>query len=194
MAPKKGHIHFPFVFYLGGAYPHKNLERLIFAWNGAHKNLREKTKQDFYLVIAGGKDYFFKRLKDLVVQSKIKNIIFPGFISDRKTLEYLYQEAMFCIFPSLYEGFGLPPLEALKRKKLVLCNKGTCFPEILGGSVIYFDGESVTEISDSIVNTIENLENLKKEYLPKAKETLSKYDWDKMAKETLALYKAVGQK
>ena len=191
---RKEHVRFPFVFYLGGAYPHKNLERLAFAWNGARKNIKEKTKQDFYLVIAGGEDYFFKRLKSLVIQSKIKNITFPGFVSDRKTLEYLYQEALFCIFPSLYEGFGLPPLEALKRKKLVLCNNGTCFPEILGDSVVYFDGCSVTSLSDAIVNTVENLDNLKKEYLPKAKETLQKYSWTKMVKETLKLYQSVGQK
>jgi glycosyltransferase involved in cell wall biosynthesis len=182
-------IKFPFIFYLGGAYPHKNLERLVFAFNGARKSYHEKTGEEMYLVIAGGKDYFFKRLRELVIQSKIKNVIFPGFVSDRKTLEYLYQEALFCVFPSLYEGFGLPPLEALKRKKLVLCNNGTCFPEILGKSVIYFDGKSVTDISDKIINTLENLNSLKKEYLPLVKDTLKKYSWEKMARETLGLYK-----
>jgi len=182
-------IKFPFIFYLGGGYPHKNLERLAFAFNGAQKNYREKTRQEIYLVIGGGKDYFFNRLKNLVGKSKIKNIIFPGFIPEGRALEYFYQEALFCVFPSLYEGFGLPPLEALKRKKLVLCNNGTCFPEILGESVVYFNGKSVTDISDAIINTLENLENLKKTYLPRAKDTLARYSWRKMARETLELYK-----
>ncbi|MFH1182840.1 MAG: glycosyltransferase family 1 protein [Candidatus Moraniibacteriota bacterium] len=182
-------IKYPFIFYLGGAYPHKNLERLVFAFNGAQKNHRDKTSEEIYLVIAGGKDYFFKRLRELVIQSKIKNVIFPGFVSDRKTLEYLYQEALFCVFPSLYEGFGLPPLEALKRKKLVLCNHGTCFPEILGDAVIYFDGKSVTDISEKIINTLENSGSLKKEFLPRAQATLKKYSWEKMTRETLELYK-----
>jgi len=197
-------IKFPFIFYLGGAYPHKNLERLILGFNafcntgcnvGSRFNLELKNSRrnplgngNLNLVIAGGNDYFFDRLKNLVKQKNIPNVIFPGFVSDRKTLEFLYQEAIFCIFPSLYEGFGLPPLEALKRDKLVLCNNGTCFPEILGNSVIYFDGKSVSNISDVINDTTEKLESLKKTYLPRASKTLSKYSWIKMAEETLKLY------
>jgi glycosyltransferase involved in cell wall biosynthesis len=180
---KKLSVKFPFIFYLGGAYPHKNLERLILGF----KRAQEKNK-NIFLIIAGGNDYFFDRLKKLVKSNKIPNVIFPGFISDRKTLEFLYQEALFCIFPSLYEGFGLPPLEALKRNKLVLCNNGTCFPEILGDSVVYFDGESVENITKTITSTIKKLESLKKTYLPRAQRTLTRYSWDKMAHETLKLY------
>lgn len=176
-------IKFPFIFYLGGAYPHKNLERLLLAF----KQVQEKNKK-INLVIAGGDDYFFERLKSLVKKRGIQNVIFPGFISDRKTLEFLYQEALFCIFPSLYEGFGLPPLEALKRGKLVLCNNGTCFPEILGDSVVYFDGKSVAGIAKTINKTIKNIEVLKNIYQPKAFGVLEKYSWDKMAQKTLELY------
>lgn len=181
---KRINIKFPFIFYIGGAYPHKNLERLILAFK-----LARKKQKNLNLVIAGGDDYFFTRLKNLVKRKKIENIIFPGFVSDQKTLEFLYQESLFCIFPSLYEGFGLPPLEALKRGKLVLCNNGTCFPEILGDSVIYFDGKSVDAISKTIINTAVNLEKFKNEYSAKAPATLKKYSWTKMAGETLELYK-----
>jgi len=213
---KKLSIKFPFIFYIGGAYPHKNLERLILGFNaaknstldrgvglelnpsvGSRLNL-EPTKitktakpdniNSLHLVIAGGNDYFFDRLKKLVAQKKIKNVIFPGFVSDRKTLEFLYQEALFCIFPSLYEGFGLPPLEALKRDKLVLCSNSTCFPEILGDSVIYFNGNSINATDKTISETLANLESLKKTYLPRASKTLARYDWAKMAQETLRLY------
>lgn len=176
-------IKFPFIFYLGGAYPHKNLERLILGFK-----LVQKKHKNIFLVIAGGDDYFFDGLKKLVKTKKIPNIIFPGFISDRKTLELLYKEALFCIFPSLYEGFGLPPLEALKRGKLVLCNNGTCFPEILSDSVVYFNGQSVEDTAKTITNTIKNLESLKKTYLSRAPKTLTKYSWHKMAEETLRLY------
>lgn len=189
---KKVAAKFPYIFYIGGAYPHKNLERLMFAFNSARKNYQDKTGKKLHIVIAGGEDYFFNRLKELAGQSGLKNIIFPGFIQDRsKTFEFLYQEALFCIFPSLYEGFGLPPLEALKRKKLVLCHNGTCFPEILGDSVIYFDGNSVASISEAILNTLTNLKALEKKYLPRAQKTLAKYSWEKAAKETLELYKKI---
>jgi len=180
---KRLSIKFPFIFYVGGAYPHKNLERLILAFK-----LVQKKNKNLNLVIAGGDDYFFTRLKNLVKRQKIQNVIFPGFVSDGKPLEFLYQEALFCIFPSLYEGFGLPPLEGLKRGKLVLCNNGTCFPEILGDSVVYFDGKSIPDISNAIEKAVDNLQNLKKEYLPRAQKTLAKYSWTKMARETLELY------
>jgi glycosyltransferase involved in cell wall biosynthesis len=183
---KKLAIKLPFIFYLGGAYPHKNLERLILAFN-----IVQKKNNNLNLVIAGGDDYFFNRLKNLVKRHKIKNIIFPGFVSDQKTLEFLYQEAEFCIFPSLYEGFGLPPLEALKRGKLVLCNLGTCFPEILEDSVVYFNGKSVDDISGAIDNAVKNLSSLKKAYLPRAEKPLQKYSWQKMSRETLELYKQI---
>jgi len=153
-----------------------------------------KHSNELNLVIAGGEDYFFNRLKTSVKRKNIPNVIFPGFVADRKTLEFLYQEALFCIFPSLYEGFGLPPLEALKREKLVLCNNGTCFPEILGNSVIYFNGKSVTDIGNSIIGTVKNLKSLKKTYLPKASKTLARYSWRKMAQETLVLYKKAARK
>jgi glycosyltransferase involved in cell wall biosynthesis len=188
---KKLSLKFPYIFYIGGAYPHKNLERLIFAFNSARKKYYDATNKNLHLVIAGGEDYFFNRLKNLTRENRIKNVILPGFISDPKTFEFIYQEALFCIFPSLYEGFGLPPLEALKREKLTLCHNGTCFPEILGDSVAYFDGKSVTDMSDKITDALENLPSLKKEYLPRAKQILRKYSWTKMARETLELYEKV---
>jgi len=181
---KRLSIKFPFIFYIGGAYPHKNLGRLILAFK-----LVQKKNKNLNLVIAGGNDYFFSRLKNLVKRKNIQNVFFPGFVSDQKTLECLYQEALFCIFPSLYEGFGLPPLEALKRGKLVLCNNGTCFPEILGDSVIYFNGKSIGDISCGVNDAVANLEKHREVYLPKAPATLAKYSWTKMARETLELYK-----
>ncbi len=198
---EKGIKNFPFIFYLGGAYPHKNLERLIMAFDLIQKKYPFKTKlgvsaketsilssKSLYLVIAGGNDYFFNRLKLMVKKKKIPKIIFPGFIKDSKTLEFLYQEALFCIFPSLCEGFGLPPLEAFERNKLVLCHEGTCFSEILGNSALYFNGYSIENMAKTILETLRKLPSLEKKYLPRAQKILKKYNWEKTAQETLKLY------
>ncbi len=174
----------PFILYLGGAYPHKNLERLSIAFCNIYPKLKEKTN----LIIAGGDDFFFQRLKGFIKKNKIKNVILPGFIKDRKTLEFLYQESLFCIFPSLYEGFGLPPLEALKRKKLVLCSHSTSFPEILQDKAIYFDGNSTLDIGEKIVETIKNKSVLEERMLKDSENFLKNYSWKKMARETLRLY------
>ncbi len=180
---KKFKVKMPFIFYLGGAYPHKNLERLILAFS----KIRSKR---FCLVLSGGNDYFFKRLKKFVEKKKIKKVFFPGFLKSQKDLEFFYNQAEFCIFPSLYEGFGLPPLEALKRNKTVLCSRNTVFPEILGESAFYFDGLSVADIT-------KNIDLALKKKLPKKitdlekKATLEKYSWHKMCQEILDVYENI---
>jgi len=87
----------PYLLYVGNAYPHKNLERLISAF---------KKLNGLQLVLVGQLDYFYRRLQGG------DKIIFTDFVSDQD-LSGLYQEASLYVFPSLYEGFGLPPLEAM---------------------------------------------------------------------------------
>jgi len=175
----------PFILYLGGAYPHKNLERLSLAFKKISPALKEKV----LLVIAGGEDFFFEKLKKFIRKNKIKNILLPGFIGEKKTLEFLYLESLFCIFPSLYEGFGLPPLEALKRKKLVLCSRSTSFPEILQDKAVYFNGNSLEDIGEKVKTTIEKKMELEKKMENNLEQFLCLYDWEKMARETLEVYK-----
>lgn len=177
---KKFGIKGKFILYLGGAYPHKNLERLVLAFKKA--NSRKLS-----LVLGGGNDYFFKRLKNFTEEHKIKNVLFPGFLRGKKDLEFLYSQSEFCIFPSLYEGFGLPPLEAIKRNKKVLCSKNTVFPEILGHSALYFDGLSIKDIAQKIIQEIKNPSVIKDEA---RKKTLEEHSWDKMCREILELYKS----
>lgn len=179
-----------FILYLGGAYPHKNLENLALAFRDASYHFNRKI----YLILAGGDDFFFKKIKKFIKKEKIKNIIMPGFIEKGRELEIIYKEALFCIFPSLYEGFGLPPLEALRREKLVLCAKATSFPEILEDKALYFDGRNVSDISQKIVFAVKNKKNLKKETGKNLKSFLAKYDWEKTARKTLKIYEDLCEK
>jgi glycosyltransferase involved in cell wall biosynthesis len=118
-----------FFLYIGNAYPHKNLEFLIAVFKDFLK-----TNPDFYLVLVGTYNYFYQQLEKFTD----KHVVFAGFIPDKKLASY-YRQAHAYIFPSLYEGFGLPPLEALAHQTPVLSSSTSCLPEILEDAVLYFD-------------------------------------------------------
>ena len=123
---KKYGIMKPYILYVGNAYPHKNLDRLILAFKRV-----AKKHPGLSLVLAGKEDYFYKRLKKIVAGNEISNVVFPDHI-DEDHLPTLYREAKLYVFPSLYEGFGLPPLEAMARNIPVASSNASCLPEILG--------------------------------------------------------------
>ena len=119
----------PYFLYVGNAYPHKNLP-ILFAV--------AKAFPEFLLVFVGKEDYFYSRLRRQVEQIKVSNIIFAGFVTDAE-LSSLYRWAQAYLFPSLYEGFGLPPLEALARGTPVVASNRGSLPEILGDAALYFE-------------------------------------------------------
>jgi glycosyltransferase involved in cell wall biosynthesis len=177
----------PYLLYVGNAYPHKNLEQLI----GAFGILLERHKKDLQLVLVGEDDYFYQRLRsqnNTAVQKMVQSqkIIFTGFVPD-KQLAVLYQNAKLYVFPSLCEGFGLPPLEAMAHGLPVAASFATCLPEILGEAAIYFDAQNCQDIAEKIKEVLEN-EGLRKKLISKGFEQIKKYSWLKMAKETLKIY------
>ncbi len=177
---KKYGIIKPYIIYVGNAYPHKNLERLVLA----HAKAKEKYPE-LNLVLVGGEEYFYNRLKEFTVNNKVEGIIFPGYVSDRD-LDVLYREAKFYIFPSLYEGFGLPPLEALAKSTPVMSSSKTCLPDILGDCAEYFDPEKVNSIAKAIEKGVDEGVKFNEE---KVLQNLKKFDWGKMAGEILQIYK-----
>jgi len=163
--------------YVGNAYPHKNLERLILAFNKLSKN-----KKDLKLVLVGEIDYFYKQLQKM----GSSNIVFKDFVSDDE-LSILYQNASLYVFPSLYEGFGLPPLEAMTYNLPVVSSSSSCLPEILGDAAIYFNAENIDDMIDKIKLVLNNKE-LQKELILKGKKQIKKYSWEKMVKNILRIY------
>jgi len=176
----------PYILYVGNAYPHKNLERLILAF--------ERLNQDYQLVLVGEEDYFYKRLKEYsdtnirihTNDTNDTNIIFTGFVRDGD-LEILYKNASLYIFPSLCEGFGLPPLEAMACGVPVVSSNKTCLPEILGQAAYYFNPRSIDDIARTIKKVTTD-EDLRKELITKGFERIKKYSWQKMAEKTLEIY------
>lgn len=172
----------PFVLYVGNAYPHKNLERLVLAFKEV-----AKKHPGLNLVLAGKEDYFYKRLRKFVDSRKISDIIFTSHISEEH-LSTIYREAKLYVFPSLYEGFGLPPLEAMARNIPVASSNATCLPEILGEAAYYFDSRGISETAEAIEKVLTD-NPLRKKLISAGQAQVKKYSWEKMAKETLEIYK-----
>jgi len=185
---KKYKIQKPYLLYVGNAYPHKNLPRLIEAF----KILREKDQSSLQLVLVGGEDYFYRQLKkEHCDTSGIcfgGGIIFTGYVPDDE-LHSLYAGSALYVFPSLCEGFGLPPLEAMAQGAPVVASSATCLPEILGEAACYFDAENSADMAIKINEVLKN-ESLRQKLVSQGFGQIKKYSWRKMAEETDKLYKA----
>lgn len=173
----------PYLLYVGNAYPHKNLESLVRVFLELHK-----THPHLKLVLVGREDYFYARLKKFVEEltPDTESIIFPGYVPDRD-LQTLFSHAAAYVFPSKYEGFGLPPLEAMARDCPVVSSNATCLPEILGEAAIYFDPYDDESMKKAIL-TVLSEKKVRSDLVSKGKKQISLYDWTKAAKETLAVY------
>lgn len=180
---KKYKIEQPYLIYVGNAYPHKNLEIML----SGLKVLEEKYGKKPTLVLVGKEDYFYQRLKQKVFATQLSDqIVFCGYVPDEE-LPILYQQALVYIFPSLYEGFGLPPLEAMQYGLPVLSSQASCLPEILQDAALYFDPNDPQDIADKIAK-ISNDQNLRNTLASLGKQHVQQFSWEKMTADTLLVY------
>jgi len=140
-------------------------------------------------VLVGKEDYFYARLKELVRERNIKNIIFPGYVPDQD-LDVVYRNCVLYVFPSLYEGFGLPPLEAMSKGAPVPSSNHQCMREILGDSAFFCEAENEDALFEKIEKVL-NDETARKEIVKKGYSKSNSYSWKKMAVETLEIYKNI---
>jgi len=174
----------PYLLYVGNAYPHKNLEKLILVFSDIFK-----TENKLHLVLVGKEDYFYARLKKLVEKNKIVNVIFSGFIPDAD-LDVIYRESELYVFPSLYEGFGLPPLEAMAKGVPVACSDHPCMREILEESALYFDATDEKNMLKAIRDLLKD-EKLRNKYRKMGYRQIEKFSWMEMARRTLDIYEFI---
>src|SRR5690606_15889141 len=118
-----------------------------------------------------------------------KNIHFTGFIEDAQR-DWLFTKAKAYVFPSLMEGFGLPPLEAMAYGTPVVSSNSSCMPELLGEAEEYFDPLDVDDIASKTLGVIDN-NSLRSELIERGYKQVAKYSWRRMAKETHAIYMKV---
>lgn len=170
-----------FIFYLGTIEPRKNIEGIIESFNLVKKNDRFKNLN---LIIAGDKGWKYERALKMVKNSPFsKQIKFIGYLS-RQDKPYLYNLAEIFVFPSFYEGFGLPVLEAQACGTPVIASLNSAFPEIVADSAWLVKPDNLTEISQSIQHILNNPE-FKEKLIKKGLKNIKRFSWFKTAQETL---------
>jgi glycosyltransferase involved in cell wall biosynthesis len=175
-----------YILYVGGFSPRKNIIGLIEAFS----KLLSRYKRDIKLVIAGkqGKSYaiYKKRTQDLGVED---SVLFPGFI-EVEHLPQLYNASKLLVYPSFYEGFGLPPVEAMACGIPVITSNVTSIPEVLGDSAIFINPNDVDELCSSMYEVLSN-ENLAEKLILKGLVRSSELSWNNTAKNTLLAYSKI---
>jgi len=175
-----------YILYIGGFSPRKNILGLIEAFSLLPKKLLDSRK----LVIAGNKgisyEIYKKRAETLHIGDKV---IFPGFIP-MEDIPHLYNCAELFVYPSFYEGFGLPPIEAMACGIPVIASNATSIPEICGDSCIFIDPYNAYDLRDSIVNVLTDLE-LRDSLIQMGFQKAKSYNWDTTAINTIEAYKKV---
>ncbi|GIM30239.1 glycosyl transferase [Clostridium polyendosporum] len=167
-----------FILYIGNLKPHKNVETLV----KAMKTVKDKN----YFLVMNGKlnDKLREVIKEYDVNDRIK---FIGFVDD-EDLPVLYSEAKVFVFPSLYEGFGLPPLEAMACGCQVIVSDTSSLPEVVGNYGLKFDAKDHINLSNKINQCIESplLYNEKE-----LKDWMNRYDWQNTFDLTYEIYKEI---
>jgi len=172
-----------FIFYIGQWKPHKNVLGLMKAF---HK-LKIKTGIPHKLVIGGRKDPRYPEIPALARDLELEeDIIFPGYIPE-EDLPALYSAAELFVFPSLYEGFGLPVLEAMACGSPVVSSNTSSLPEIAGDAAIFVNPCSVEEIAQAMQEVLKN-GRLREKLVQKGLERARLFTWEKTGRETLRVY------
>lgn len=181
---KRLNVARPYILNVGGESPWKNVSRLIEAYALLVKehNIKEQ------LVITGIRkksilDGHLKETEKLKLSNKVKIL---GYV-DESNLVALYNGAEMFVYPSLMEGFGLPPLEAMACRTPVAASNATSIPEIVGDAALLFNGKDVEQMAEKIYTLLID-ENLKSKLRKKGLEHVKKYSWDETARKTLMVY------
>jgi len=179
-----GHgLDYPYLLYVGSAYPHKRLDLLVDSWSALQGHYPELN-----LVIAGEMDIFMKRIKRIVESKGLRRVHFLGRVND-KELATLYSHAQAFVFPSEFEGFGLPPLEALCLGTPVVCSDERPMPEVLGTKgVIYFKSGSKDGMIEAVKAVVDNLESMRNQAKKSGPILMEKYSWKQAAFSTQKAY------
>lgn len=192
---KKFRISDPFIFYIGNAHPHKNIERLIQAFLvlqrhpelvSGPKEIPDRVHSDresLKLVLSGHDHYFWERIKK---ENQHPGIIYTGFVSDEEMVT-LYKSAAAFVMPSLEEGFGIPLLEAMACGCPVVSSDAASLPEIGGDACLYFNPKDINDMVEKISQILED-SVLRKKLVQEGEKRYQEFSWSKLAKNTLQVY------
>ncbi len=176
-----------FILFLSTIQPRKNLELLI----DAFRDLKmEHPELPHKLVVVGKPGWKFQKILTKIEDNK-DIVVFLGHIGDSDRWP-IFKKADVYVNPSLYEGFGMPLLEAFECNCPVVASNNSSLPEVGGEAALYFDPTSKQDIKQTILKVLTNAE-LRQEMIRKGREQLSKFGWEKCARQTLAVLEEAGK-
>lgn len=177
-----------FILYVGGLIPRKNVVRLI----KAYYELRKSKIIKHRLVIVGGERGPYLHIEKLVKTLGLENdVILTGYVAD-EDLPYIYNKADLFVYPSLYEGFGFPPLEAMACGTAVVSSDVSSIPEITEDAAVLVNPNDITAIREGMSKVLTN-DDLRQNMIRKGLKRARLFSWKKTAKETLNIFEKVYQ-
>lgn len=180
---RKFKLEHPFIFSVGTLEPRKNHLGLIKAFYKA----QQSTKITMMLAIAGGKGWMYEETQNLVAELKLENKVrFLGRVSESELIT-LYSLADIFAFPSFFEGFGIPPLEAMACGSPVITSNTSSLPEIAGNAALLVDPHDIHAISQAITEVMEN-ETLREDLRQRGYAQAQRYTWSQAATKMLSVY------
>lgn len=166
-----------YLLYVGNVKPHKNLMTLLKAYCLLEREIKEKYK----LVVLGKKDGFITEDREIfkfIEENDLhRRVHFTGFIPDQE-VPLVYKNASLFVFPSLYEGFGLPILEAMSSGVPVISSNKASLPEVGGDAVLYFDPTDLSDLKENIIRLLAD-QTLRDKLVKKGHEQVKRFDWQK---------------
>lgn len=184
LVQKKYGLSEHFLLFVGSIEPRKNLKNLL----QAYISLNEEIRKDLKLVLVGFKGWENKEIKKLMNNNK-KDIYYLGYLPD-KELGKLYNLATLLIYPSIYEGFGLPPLEAMACGCPVVVSNVASLPEVCGDAAYYVDPHNIDSIAEGIYKVITD-EALRQNMIEKGLQRAKLFSWEKSAREHIKVFEEV---
>jgi glycosyltransferase involved in cell wall biosynthesis len=176
-----------FVLFLGTIEPRKNVRRLINAFAQLLTSSPRETS-DLYLVVAGGKGWLsepvFARVEELGLKDRVH---FPGYVPEAEKALWYSAATCFC-YPSLYEGFGLPPLEAMACGLPVITSNASSLPEVVGDAGLTVPPEDPAALSDALHQMVVN-PTLRAELAQAGRWRATRFSWAKAARQTVGVYR-----
>jgi glycosyltransferase involved in cell wall biosynthesis len=185
-------IQHPFLLYVGRTNPHKNIPRLVEAFAVLRGEIQDHPLyQDLRLLIIGDEISRHPALRHAVIQSRVEDSVrFLGFVPI-DTLRTFYQAASAFVFPSLYEGFGLPPLEAMACGTPVVCSHVSSLPEVVGSAAEIVNPENVFDIARGMKEVLLD-QNLRRTLVERGFEQARRFSWERTARQVLDAYEEIG--
>jgi glycosyltransferase involved in cell wall biosynthesis len=181
-------LNSPFVLYAGNIKPHKNLDRLIEAF----ALVRQREFDGLKLLIIGDEISKYPNLRRLVHRHQLhQHVRFLGFVPDA-TLAALYRLASVFVFPSLYEGFGLPPLEAMASGTPVITSNVSSLPEVVGDAALLIDPLNAREMADAIARVLVDSE-LRSELIRRGHARVRTFSWERSVSRIREIYAEVAR-